>query len=127
MPVDRARLGERGALACQPVDGAPGILGDRGGEIEIDLAAGLAVDRGEQLVPAQFHVVIGNVKDAAGPARAAQILVAGDLGFQNRGAQPQFGAAQGGAQSGKAAADRHQVEMQGLVHPIILAASERRA
>jgi len=115
MPVDRARLGEGGALTRQPIDRATGILGNRGGERGIGLAVGLPVDRGDQLIPTELHVVIGDMKNASGPARAAQIIVVG-AGLQHGGAQAQLCAAQRRAQPGETAADRHQVEMQRLFH-----------
>ena len=49
------------------------------------------------------------MEDAAGIARAAEVALVLAL-FDDGGAQPQLGPTHGGAQPGKAAADRHQVE-----------------
>jgi hypothetical protein len=115
MPADRAGAGIAGALRRQPIDRAGAILSDRRGEFGLGFASGGARDRGDQFLRSQLYVVVGDMKNAAGPARAAQVALIGSL-FDNRGAQPQFGAAQRADQPGKAAADRDQIELRMLAH-----------
>jgi hypothetical protein len=126
VPVDRAALGKGRTLARQPIDRAAGIVGDRSSEVRVGLTAGLPVDGGQQLVATELHVVVGDMKDAAGPARTAQIVVVG-AGFDDRGAQAQLGAAQRRAQPGKSAADRDEVEMQRFSHASMVTAGKARA
>ena len=119
MPADRAGAGIAGALRCQPIDGARAIFRDRRGELGLRFASGGALDRADELCGSQLYVVVGDMKDPAGPARAAQIALVCAL-FEDCRAQPQFGAAQRGYQPGKAAADRHQIEFRMLGHHPIL-------
>jgi hypothetical protein len=118
VPADRAGLGECCALAREPVDRARRIGGNRRRQFLIRLPAGLAVDCGKEVVRAQLHIVVGDVKNPAGPARAAQIFLVGAR-FEHYRAQPQFGASNSCAYPGEAAADRHQVEMHRFVHPTL--------
>jgi hypothetical protein len=124
MPADRAGLGERCTLAREPVDRAARIGGDRRRQLLIRLPAGLTVDCGEQRIRAQLHVVVGDVKNPAGPARAALVALVG-AGFEHGRAQPQFGAPHRRAQPGEAAADRDHIEMHWLVHPVLYQGSRR--
>jgi hypothetical protein len=61
-------VGER--LRPLGADGATCIIDEH--EVAIG-HAGLAVDCGKEVVRAQLHIVVGDVKNPAGPARAAQI------------------------------------------------------